>query len=60
VFIQVGVVETDEDSYLIEPVVRSSGEGSPHIAYKVQRSPLPAIENIGGAGDDGGISYNTL
>ena len=45
----------DEDSYLIEPVVRSSGEGSPHIAYKVQRSPLPEIENIGGASDDGGI-----
>jgi len=48
--LQVGVVETDEDSYLIEPVVRNSGEGSPHIVYKVQWSP-----NIGGASGDGGI-----
>ena len=54
------MVETDEDSYLIEPIVRSSGEGSPHIAYKVQRSPLPEIENIGGASDDGGISYKII
>lgn len=46
---QVGVVETSDDSYLMEPV-----SGSAHIAYEVKRSPLPEVKNIGGANDEGG------
>ena len=46
---QVGVLETGKESYLVEPV-----SGTAHIAYQVQRSPLPEVENIGGADDEGG------
>lgn len=49
VLTQVGVVEANNESYLVEPV-----SGTAHIAYEVQRSPLPQVENIGGANDDGG------
>ena len=45
------MVETNNESYLVEPV-----SGSTHIAYEVNQSPdpLPKIDNIGGADDDGG------
>ena len=49
---QVGVLETGEESYLVEPV-----SGTAHIAYEVQRSPLPKVENIGGSNDDGGRNF---
>lgn len=42
-------METSDESYLVEPI-----SGTAHIAYYVQRSPLPKIENIGGANDEGG------
>ena len=43
------MVETNNGSYLVEPV-----SGSTHVAYQMKRSPLPEVENIGGADDDGG------
>lgn len=43
------MLETDEGSYLVEPI-----SGTAHIAYEVQRSPLPEVENIGGSNDEGG------
>lgn len=52
--LQVGVVESSNDSYLVEPI---EGSGSAHIAYEVKRSPLPEVENIGGSSDDGGTSF---
>lgn len=46
------MLETSVDSYLIEPV----SDGA-HIAYEVKQSPLPEVENIGGANEDGGKKY---
>ena len=43
------MLETGEGSYLVEPI-----SGTAHIAYEVQRSPLPEVENIGGSNDEGG------
>ena len=43
------MVETGTESYLVEPL-----SGSAHIAYEMQSSPLPEIENIGGANNEGG------
>ena len=43
------MLETGEESYLVEPV-----SGTAHIAYEVQRSPLPEVENIGGSNQEGG------
>jgi len=51
---QLGVVEASGESYLVEPV---QGSGSAHIAYEVQQSPLPEVENIGGADEDGGTIF---